>query len=76
MDLKQYIDKRKLEMIAESQQLGKRRGIIIQQGQSLQNELNALTAKLGRLDVELEVLAELRQKEEQDAGVEHTNSEG
>lgn len=60
--LKKYIQNRKLEMLEESQKLGKQRTQIQAQSQQLQQAFNQVNQKLQRLDIELEILNELEEK--------------
>ena len=56
MDIPGYIEKRKLEMLKESQSLGMRRDQLIAQLQQGQTQLKTMTERIIALDIELNVL--------------------
>jgi len=56
MEIREYINNRKLEMLKESQSLEAKRKAILNQGQQLQALLTQTTDDLKSLDIELSVL--------------------
>ena len=59
MDIKEYVQKRKLEMVRESLTLGKQRDQMMTQGAMLQGQLNQINTAIHDLDVELTLLDKL-----------------
>ncbi|MDP2158760.1 MAG: hypothetical protein Q8K68_13750 [Nitrospirota bacterium] len=59
MNIKEYVQKRKLEMVKESLNLGKQRDQLLLQVQANQGLLNQINVSIHDLDVELMVLDKL-----------------
>ena len=68
MEIKEYCNNRRLEMLKETQSLENKRNEIVNQGQVMQNQVNHINAVIAKNAIELEILdkleADLSEEEE------------